>query len=341
MRVGLVVGLVLTGAGIMVVGAVLPEDWSYWSGVASNVGTTLLLASGLVFVERHFFRRVATTQADAAATAVAEAVGAVEERIESRLASLDDRLGEMRRERDSERDARIALLGQDVSFKSVADALRTASEAHAIRAVGTDDRFSVVVPSGPSSTSPRIGFGYRWAGGFDHEEWDERITLTFLPSSTLDQTIHVGWEEGAVFEEALTDLIDAMRAGGEGRAAKALDSAQKLITNLRDALVLAQASKRGDEGGWLKGRTLAELLWNGWTVTDAGLQRPGSGQLVIDGESFPSRIEQGQGFQPISTAPQRPSGVSEEDWEVLREVTRSHFFFRADRDLTGGGLVQE
>lgn len=329
-RVGLIVTLVGLGAAVTIGGYFLPESWSYWSGVAGNVGTTLLLASGLVLVERHFFRRVETTQAEAARSAASQAVGAVEQRLETRLTSLDARIAELRRARDVEADSRIERLEQDVSFRSIADALQTALDANAIQAVGSHDRFKVVVPAGPTPTSPRIGFGYRPPGGFDHQTWDENITLTFLPDTSLNQAIWVNWAPEETFEGAVISLIAAMRSASEGVAAKSLDSPSKLVTNLRQALDLAIASKRGNEDNWLQGRTLAELLWNGWAVTDAGLQRPDRLVLVIDGEQFPDRREQGQGFNVSRPTVAKPDGLNDADWETLLQITSSHFFFRSE-----------
>jgi len=326
----LIVTLVGLGAAITIGGYFLPESWSYWSGVAGNVGTTLLLASGLVLVERHFFRRVASTQAEAARSAASQAVDAAEQRLETRLTSLDARLEELRRARDVEADSRIERLEQDVSFRSLADALQMASDANAIQAVGSHDIFKVVVPAGPASISPRIGFGYRPSGGFDHQVWDEGITLTFLPGTSVNQAIWVNWAPEETFEVALISLIAAMRSAGEGVAAKSLDSPSKLVANLRQALDLAMASKRGDEDSWLQARTLAELLWNGWAVTDAGLQRPDSLVLVIDGEQFPDRREPGQGFNDSRPTVAKPDGLTDADWETLLQVTRSHFFFRSE-----------
>jgi len=328
-RVGLIVTLIALGASIIFGGYLLPESWSYWSGVAGNVGTTLLLASALVFVERYFFRRVATTQAAAASNAAAEAVGAVEQRLETRLVGLDTRLADLKRARDGDAEARIERLDQDVSFRSLADALRTASEANSIGAVGLHDMYQVVVPAGSAPASPRIGFAYRPLGGFDHQHWHEGITLTFLPGTSVDQTIWVDWRPDETLEGALSDLIELMRSAGEGMAAKSLNSPSTLVANLRQALTLAMASKRGDENGWLQGRTLAELLWNGWAVTDAGLQRPDSSVLIVDGKQFPAHSEQGRGFRNDPTV-SRPEGLSDPDWETLLQVIRSHFFFRAE-----------
>lgn len=273
------------------------DDASFWSGLLVNIGTSLLLAAVLVWFERAIVRKVQeqtrstaqrveqafTTAATTAATDAAEKTAAA---LQPQLADLDKRLRARSDSQASQRTATAAKVSEVPSFEALRDALRVASDINALGEptffVTADDGGEVIVPAGEALDSPLVVVTYL-------TEFQDRITLAHLVDRT--QRSSVTWQEGQTPEDVFAALKDEMVKDGHGAAARKM-SVERLFGNLGSLLTDATSARQADDGAWLSGARVREMVADGYVITDAGIEVRGHG-IAAEPSEF-GRYEHGK-----------------------------------------------
>lgn len=312
------------------------EDFGAWEVILSttltNVGTTLLLAAVLFFVQRSFTATVRTTVSEAATREVAAQTADIRETTSSlqmQISEIAQELERRRKARAQGRDSVTERARSTTSFDAVADLLEAAAD------LGCLWRGYVVVPAGSDFRSPRVQVfwgedsGRQFLSGNIFEDADPAIVLSYeVPLSEQRGGSHMvaraAWRPGMSPADALDELITSMQRVGYAGAAS--DVRPDLFDQLATALHEAMLARSEPSQAWIRGR-LYEWLIDGWAITDEGLEnREGHG---LAKEVFPDpgldALAAGRRTPVKRFEPASPAGVDPDFWELAIERSRPNF----------------
>jgi hypothetical protein len=304
--------------------------WTYWAGVAANLGTTVFLAAVLVWFERQLTTRVDRVERQTTAIRSENAeLRAETERlaqtIDTRLTELDEQAAR-RSAAILERQAEaVDALGEDGSRHAVLNAMRVAQGLGAIRGLGNPPTtYELAVPGGQLPQAPPIRIGYRVARDTDFESTPESLYLRY-GDGDLGTTV-VDWSSDATIIDVLEELRQSMiRDHDAGRLAATLRP-EAIVQNLHETLALAVRRRQGGTT-WITGSPVFELVAPGWVITQAGVESEEHRRVVIEAsayEHFEPDLPWGAGF--ISEhMPAMPTWVDPDDW--ARGRTRGAIYF--------------
>ncbi|MEU4360350.1 hypothetical protein [Promicromonospora sp. NPDC023987] len=300
----------------------------YWPGVLANLGTSVLLAGFLFLLERRFVSETGKVVQEATSAAVANAARDAAAQTQAATASLVERLSELEHQLDvhrsqaaADQDERLSI-GDEVSYEKVFEAITVAEEMGAIIARG------VVVPASGSLDGPRLSFS-RQRTPVSNDSRDlidgqgsERYSILLgLETGDVWNSPAANWSPEDSPSEAFVRLDKEMIRQGFGPDAKVLEPAVAL-RNLSYALKSAVAARRSEDGAWLSGASLLEVLADGWALTERGLEVKGHG-VVVDHRRWPPAT--GGFWNPDGVPPTRPSEFDPATWDVALEHGHSWF----------------
>lgn len=326
------IGLAVTGAGFLLFG--LDDPAAYLESAIVNLGTTILLAAALVWLERALVRTVRrnTQQVaqQAATQAAAEAAERTAEVFRPQLEDLDRRISERsssRIEHAAETAQRIADLG---TYESVRDALAEAARIDAIakKRTGLDSRsttaWEIIVPAGDSFVAPRMCVAYDTASPIG----SETVSLSVFGNREASTVI---WHPDRSPEDVFDDLQEAMVAGGLAALGRTM-SAEALFRNLSFALGDAIVSRRAGEDAWRGAAPTIEMVSESCVMTEAGVEfrEP---EFVINATSFGWYDPSDEPIEVYGHSyPDKPKSIDQSLWdEVLRRG--DYHYPRPDPDL--------
>lgn len=340
----------VTIAGLIVTGSPFALSWqlggefgtieSLASSALINIGTAVLLAALLFFIERGLSKRVRGV-AERSAEAVVEARtqdlrnenSALSVRIDALQAQLEQQVGAA----DAERFADASRLATEVSFDNVAAALEQANDLDALSGGG------VTVPAGADVTGPRVNIWWglqmqddQWSG---HARGEARMRLQYVvertnPGSIGTPVVEVDWDPLETPAQTLTALRDEMRRHGYGSEAK--DIGTPLFQNLQAAITEAIAARTARDGSWAEG-SMYEWVWDGWAVTELGLSTRDYG--LFESAAFPESPHdvrmRGYRQGPKEFEATAPPGIDKAVWDVA--VRRAKEYHPRGSYMFGGG----
>lgn len=308
----------------------------FWSGVLVNVGTTILLAGVLFWLERRFVketgqvaRAAASSAATQAASQVAVASDEVNKQLSARISDLEERLKAQRGEQTKSDEEAVDILSADASYGSVCRALKAAFDIEAI------SQYGVTVPAGSEIASPRVNFRYQPA--WRNEDGDGRgegIEVSYVvenlsPNSIGTPFIGVSWageDPAGIFNE----LLERMVRGGFGSDTHRVQIEQA-FRNLALALGQAVAARRCEPSAWQSSESLLEIVTKDWVITRSGVEVQGHGVVAKA-----TKFRNGSGLRPEAvgtwTKPEKPDWAQQQEWDVAMERGRSVL-----GDLTSSG----
>ncbi|SDQ67532.1 hypothetical protein [Arthrobacter crystallopoietes] len=317
------------GAGCAAIGwgwSIIQSDENalsgFWSGVLVNVGTSILLAGVLFWLERRFVKeagKVAIAAATNAVTQTAAARNEANERLSARISDLEERLTRQRAEQEKADVETIASLSEDASHDSVFSALRTAYEIGAITGKG------LTVPTGLEPTAPRVTFRFR--PGWRNEEGggqDEGLDVEYVVQASRNRIgaplVIVSWDRNEdpaqIFHELMEEMVRA-GFGAETRRMKIEPAFRHLQRALRDAV----SARRGEESAWQSGDPFLEFVTEGWVITKSGVEVQGHG-IVAQAANFDNQGASGPRPLPSWDAPKKPDWAEAQIWEVAMDRAR-------------------
>ncbi|MDT0115909.1 hypothetical protein Q9R20_02810 [Microbacterium sp. PRF11] len=343
-RWGLAITIALVGVGVTVLGSLLfgeEDPDAYWASAIVNLGTTIFLASSLVWVERVLVnrvrvttRKVATDAADEAATRAAKA--ATEQTVEAlmpRLDDLDQRLRDRQNSVADEVATRAAKVGESGSFENLHSALSDADALNALaRPRQGEDAWStrgveVIVPAGDGLSAPRIVTTLVPDG----PGRTRTLTLSYENAGRAHRRAMATWVEGESPEDVFVKLQEAMIAEGLGSRSREL-SVRVFFENLAGVVGDAILARRAADGAWLSGSPVIELVSNGLAITTEGVDARG-----VDGHaaeraqfgSYDSRVVSNIVGYRVSHDP--PDGVTNEAWLSALGRATGHYVHQSTR----------
>lgn len=330
-------GLVLVAAGLIAHNATWLRDHgaTFWSGLAVNVGTSLLLASVLIGLERVIVRKVREDRL-VAVTQVAEiaAESAAQKTAQAFQPQLDD-LDRRIRERSSSRIEDAAEAAQKVAdlgtYESVRDALSAAADIEAISKPHTAINswstlgWEIIVPAGDGIISPRMCVTFYPSGPTGEG------TVMFSAFGHRASTA-VDWLPEKTPEEVFDDLQESMVRAGLAVVGRAM-SAEALFHNLGAALRDAVLSRRAAPGAWRGTEPAIEMVTESCVMTSAGVEMRDLG-LVIKRSSFGMYDPAEPENLYDQTFPPKPEIVHADLWDEL--IRRGNFHYpRPDPEALG------
>lgn len=290
------------------------EHWFDWKGVSLevlvNVGTTLLLASLLFFLQRRFVSQI-TKATERAASAVvdsriAERLGPVGVRLEELSSRMDDLITQ----RDQSQDQILQELSRP-TYKSVATAIALAQRINAIF------QGKVTVQAGDDP------FGYRAQFSWLHDRGDGRfgiasrsvLTVAILPPFNTQGYATTDWETIDTAESVGVRLISDLGSGDFTNK-----NWIKALANLQKALEVVVHSRRGDDNIPRIQGQLRELVGEEWAITSAGVES-------LDHDFKCNRIDLLAIGEP--SHPPKPDWVEDPLWHELLRRTLEYFPYSA------------
>lgn len=302
----------LTVAGVVVIAlghafahgflVVDTKDESYASGVAVNIGTTLLLAAALVLFERALVftaqravqKATAPIRAEAAAArAESRFVRAENAQLTERTAVLESRLldldGQLRARADAanqEQARSFASLDETVDRRTVINIMDAASRINALGLhfqTGRSGR--VTVPAGTGLDAPRITVEYAI---FDEDDWNRADVPTLALSVVGMEHEPIVWGEEDDPLQIFTEVREMLIRGGEAKRTGPL-SAEAFFRNLRSTVEQGTLSRSAQPGGWLVATPVLEMIAEDWMITVGGVEVRDRG-VVIRPELYPHNV---------------------------------------------------
>jgi len=338
-RGDVIAGVVLSGLAI----GFLPFAFAWWvstdfgkwevilGATLTNIGTTLLLAAVLFFLQRNFTRTVQTAVTETTKREVSEQTADIKrsaEALQLQVADIAEQLDQRRQNRAEAQAAVVERASAGTSFESVADLLETAAALECLW------HGSIALPAGAAFDSPRVRlfWGEDYSGQFRvgniFEDANPGIVINYEVPDDQQQggyrPARTAWREGQSPAEALDALVVAMQRAGHIVAANAVKP--DLFDHLANALREAMAARTEPSETWMRGR-IDEWITDDWAITDQGLEnRIGLG---VPADQFP---DPGVDAGPASSkTPRRkfnppvPSGVDADLWMLALERARPHF----------------
>lgn len=303
----------------------------FWSGVFVNVGTSILLAGVIFWLERRFVSQTgevalsaATTAATAAAVQTAAARDSADAQLFARLSDLEERLENLRSAQAVADDQTLQKLNDDASYGSVSVAFKNALQTGAITEEG------LVVPAGEEATSPRIKITYRQ--GWMNEEGDgqdEELQVAYIPGRRSDEAFNIFkvhgvsacWNEGQDPTDVFHILRQQMVSRGYGVEARRL-KIEPVFNHIATALPEAVSARRGEASAGQSSASLLEVIQRGWVITTSGVEVKGYGLIVAadvfqDEPHFPPQPAVGR------EEPEKPEWADSELWDVAMSRSRA------------------
>lgn len=318
-RVGQILIWTFVGLGVIVGATILADGWSdenYWSSVLINLGTTVLLAGFLVWLERNMVRQatvVATKAASEAATKTAtiaaeqvanDAAANATKVFSAQIDALRDELHTARREASSAQDAAIGAMGSVISRQGLLDAL---SAAHHIGAIGS----SIFVTGGPAIGDPVLRISLPEEATRDDDGRDLEIAV----QADGGYWASVEWIDGDAPIDVFAELQTKMIKVGLGSRARAFDP-EVFLETLRRALQEGTEGRRGDDGAWRTSGTLRDVIDSDWVISDRGVEHRDHG-VVIPASHFQRAVA-----GPVHTrrvTPAKPAWTTDLVWSEVVE----------------------
>lgn len=338
-RWGLGAAIFLAGIGVTLLGFLWfgrDDPAAYWEAAIVNLGTTILLAAALVWLERALVKsvrasaqRVAEDAADKAATKAADAAtNKTVEELLPRLDALDERLRERRTAVADEVAARASKVSELGSFDAVHDALSAADQIGALAPPRTgEDSWSttgveIIVPAGSELGAPRIVTTFVPQGAAR----TPTVQLSFAENGRRHLRATATWTPDQSPEEAFVALQEAMITAGNGAAAREM-SVETFFGNLGSIVRDAMLARRAADGAWMSGSPVIELVADGLAITRNGVEVRGqAGGPQVGRDLFgqfdprvPSRIV---GYRAPSVPPE---GIEKDVWDSAIGRATGHF----------------
>lgn len=297
-----------------------------WQGVLPsilvNVGTALLLAGLLFFLEKGFTRRVISANR----ASVEAATQQIEQRLEARTQALSTRIDELQaqvaermQERAQQGDEKVAAL-EEVTYDNITAAMTEANDLGAIHWGRVNVRASTDLDG--------VVLIFKW--GMELRSPARRPVLEIEARVEADlkryggrPVIATGWapdeQPAEVFDRLNRELQRTGRWHGPDTVNWSL-----AMENFRRSLALTIASRRDGSaaGPWRLHGALYELVGDDWALTEAGIESRAANAVVLPEGAFPD-----EGFrnphQPEEPwNPPAPEGVSADQWERLVRLGR-------------------
>lgn len=293
---------------------------SFWAGVLVNLGTTILLAGVLFWLEQRFVRDTRKVVGEAK-QAAGEAKHAVEEikiqeqsrkqendRINTRLDGLELRLQTERDRQVEEEKTVLDALSEDASFETISEALNRANRIGAITEQG------VTVPAGPDLNSPRVNFAPKegWSGppGDDSPDF---IEVSYIALGYPGRHAAISWLPDSSPVQMLGDFDEELVGQGLGPEARQVRAAD-IFGNLSTSLSQAVAARRAQDSAWLSsGASFYELIAQGWAVTSNGIEVQGHGVVTEASHFF--RVVTPSGPVYLGAQPSKPEWATQDLWD--------------------------
>jgi vacuolar-type H+-ATPase subunit H len=334
----LVVVSVVVGIGVILLGDYFnfgsfrfdfdAETGPYWSGVAVNGGTTVVLAGVLIWFERQLTVRVqqaraeATRQIGEARNDFKTALDKVTEHLNVRMDELDERTSERAASAMKEEVESIDRLGADASRDSVLSAMRTAGDLNAIVHDGKSPSVSVIVPgsTGPDGIPLIVAYTPERDG-----DWGTEVATLRVGRGWSGIEEAVDWSPNM----SATDVFDGLRLllvrADQGAQARRL-SPERFFAGLREALDQAVRRRQGNDDFWIQGSEVLESVAPGWLITDLGIEVEGHG--VVIGRYTYGHWDWDEGGRTDwinGKTPTRPEGLDEATWSHAHNRGFAHF----------------
>jgi hypothetical protein len=340
-RWGWVLSCELAGSILIGIAYYTEARWN-WQGVTPsvlvNLGTALLIAGVLFFIERRFIGAVERVTEKAADQAVAGAERRIAEKTDAlaaRLTDVQDRLEQRLAERASGEDAATRGLFENVSFESTVDALNAAINLNSI----CDE--SLTVPANRDRL-PRFVIRFRWASGGQGinkrpGEVSENVETNGSPHLDIEAhhaTKNMGmiffvadvvWDNSKSAIDVGEDLTVALQRSGQWQGGADLDW-PFCLESLQRGLDIAIRSRRRDANAWhLTGR-LRELVGMDWAITETAIEAPGHGYVLQLGY-FKNDIDEHFEEAMRGRLPHRekPDWADKEEWEYILQKVGDYF----------------
>lgn len=337
-RRGVIFGVAALGAAVAGIPFFLTlmvnSDFGAWEVILAttltNIGTTVLLAAVLFYLERNFTRNVnavvtATTKTEVAAQTqdIRETTQDLRQRVEDIARELEER----QQARAQTLNDAVTALRDNVTFDTVAELLEHANDLKALR------YGSLTLPLGHGYESPRVQIFWgerhrsRFSAGNVFDDAKPEIVLLYeVPEREQEggyTLAQCAWAYRMRAAEMLAELSAQMQTAGYVAAAAGVTP--EVFKHLADALEEAMAARTGAPNTWMRGR-LDEWITDGWAITDLGLEsREG---LRIAAEDFPDARFDAQpgGREPAARfEPERPDDVDAALWLLAVERARPKF----------------
>lgn len=329
----LAIGSIVVGGLFLVASGLIAHDQTYlreggasfWSGLFVNIGTTLLLAAGLIGLERVIVRKVREDRLAAVEQAAEIAAESAAQRASAafqvQLDDLDRRIWEQASSAESERAASAVRVGESGSFEAVRNGLRSASEINAIARPDSHNIGGIVtVPAGFEDvgvSGPTIEVLYMP----DSPASAERISLRY---ATLRSSSFLDWELGEAPEAVFLRLQQAMLRDGYGRERRQM-SAERFFANLSSTLLEAGLARHGGDGLWLSGNPVHEKVTDQIFITSAGIETPSG--VLVEAWRYGRQIQSIDGTYYLDEDLEvtAPEGVDQAALDVAIERGRRYF----------------
>ncbi len=307
--------LVLGAAGTA---AALLTEWAWrWVGIAPaaflEYGAAFFLAAVLFFVQRRFLREVRSET-----RALEQRLEARTSELESRLDRLTDATADAVADRHRSQDATLNRLSDEVTFKTVTEALEEARRLNAVDPV----LFRVQV----SDRLDGLRAEFSWvtwesSDGSSSREFEVRLSSPDPETAAALERRKVTWKPDQPASAVGDAVVLMLQQEGLFQDPGIFDWG-RTISALKRSLEVAIAARRGDPGApRLRGR-LIELVDDDWMLTDAGIECPERG-FLLDEANFPEkRLERPPGYKPSLFEPDTPSWVAADFWAQLLRLGR-------------------
>ncbi|MEU4526105.1 hypothetical protein AB0F52_46220 [Amycolatopsis sp. NPDC024027] len=340
-RWGALLPVVIVGVGF-VVWAVAWQGRDAWPGVFVNVGTGVLLAGVLVFLEPSFTRRItrAVTK-DVAEQVTAQVTEATERRLAAHLDEMNTLVEEQLNHRRRTRAAEVDKLSEPTHDR-VLDVFQRAAGMNAL----SGD--SLIIPASDPPTPIRLHFrflggNFRLDGRADHKE----VSILVLGAPRRASNVGLPWPPGTSAQHMGVALIESLQKDGAWRSG--LIDWEVALRNLQHGLGIAIAHRDGTETDlWSTTQPVSEYLGEKWIITDAGIESSAfAAPYIFPFKSFP-QLPDAQRPAPDRRPREAlvPDGWPSQEWPppappVLDSVTWQSYLYRAldlDNSLKGDRL---
>lgn len=296
-----------------------------WTGVTPsvlvNLGTTLLLAAGLFFVERLFLREVATTSERAVEVAASRISDDFERRVEgigTRLDDLDSALAARSSERSRVQDDSATVLSDRPSYWNVRKVFTEAND------IGALTGGALTVPVSTDLDGVTVTFSLSADEHQIRPVLMVRVNLEPGPEGRIP-VVELEWDAHISAVDVGEDLARQLQRQNRWSGSQTLPWG-KTIEHLQGGLLLAMRSRRREVDSPHLADSLTEILVpDRWYLTRSSLECPALG-VVIEQSMFPSAQSAGIGRRRPSNEELlalRPAIVESSEWlSVARKASR-------------------
>lgn len=283
-HLGWVSGIAAVGIGMLActLGTAGSGVVGVWQSIGVNVGTALVLAALLVFIEPRFRTRIAEAAAKSAEAKYETRVDALTERVDN----LQESTRELFEHYAATEDEAVNDMVTRPSFYTVASALVEANKGYAI-----DRVLGVTVPAALGIPDVLIRFRYvsptgGRTGDHSRDFLDVSPKVLLPPPNGHLWPSEGQWRSAENADQVGARLMKELQAAGLKNVETKLDW-KGTIDRLGKALDLAFESKRTD--GKVDGHVI-EMGPGGWFLTSSGIEHLEHG-VVVEGKEFPSKFE--------------------------------------------------